>query len=191
MLSLHILKTFVELSILTSLASTAPQNFHALSATDIDGKSVPMSRYKGKTLLIANTASGCGFTPQYKGLQALQDRYGAQGLVVLGFPSNDFGGQEPGTNAEVKKFCTLNYKVSFPLMSKGSVKGPGKQEIYRFLTQNSSTGGEVMWNFEKFLVSSKGQVVNRFRSNIDPLSQEIAKAIEGELNASSPSKASP
>ena len=177
--------TLLFLALSPGIGSAGPQSatLHALTATDIDDKPVALSAYKGKALLIVNTASGCGFTPQYKGLQALHEKYEARGFSVLGFPSNDFGGQEPGTNAEVKKFCTLNYKVNFPLMSKGSVSGKEKQPVYRFLTENASPAGEVKWNFEKFLVSRAGQVVARFRSNVDPLSEKITQAIESELKS--------
>jgi glutathione peroxidase len=161
--------------------SAAPASLHELSATTITGEKVALKRYAGKTLLIVNTASKCGYTPQYKGLQALSERYGARGFVVLGFPSNDFGGQEPGANAEIKKFCEFNYRVDFPLFEKNPVKGEGQQPVYRFLQASAPSHEEVSWNFEKFLVNREGRVVARFKSGIKPESPELARAIETEL----------
>ncbi len=145
----------------------------------IDGKELDLSKFKGKVVLIVNVASQCGYTPQYKGLQELFDKYEKEGLVVLGVPANDFGKQEPGTEAEIKEFCTTNYKVKFPLTSKVVVKGPDKTELYKILT--ATGGGEVGWNFEKFLIGRDGKVVNRYKSAVSPDSDELVKAIKTAL----------
>lgn len=176
--------SFLVIGILASLSSniwSAPANFYALTAKDIEGKPVKLDKYKGKVTLVVNTASQCGFTPQYKDLEGLQEQYKAKGLVILGFPSNDFGGQEPGSDADIKKFCESKYKVSFPLFSKSVVKGEQKQPVYQFLTQNAPEKGEVAWNFEKFLISRDGKVVGRYKSKVEPLSPELTAAIEKEL----------
>jgi glutathione peroxidase len=154
-------------------------DFFSLSANSIDGKPISMSEYKGKVVLIVNTASKCGFTPQYEGLQALYGKYKDQGLVILGFPSNDFLWQEPGSADDIKKFCSLNYGVNFPLFEKNHVKGSKKQPIYKFLTEQSAKEfqGEVGWNFEKFLISPQGTVVGRFKSRMKPESDEITKKV--------------
>lgn len=158
----------------------AAMNFYDYSVKDIDGKDTPLSKYKGKIALVVNTASQCGFTPQYKDLEALFEKYKGKGLVVLGFPSNDFGGQEPGSNAEVKKFCETRFKVTFPLFSKNPVKGAEKQEVYKFLTEASDKNfqGEVGWNFEKFLVNKDGKVVARFKSGVTPTGSELETKIQ-------------
>lgn len=151
----------------------------------IEGKTVPLSRYKGKVTLFVNTASKCGYTPQYAGLETLYGRYKSKGLRVLGFPANDFGGQEPGTDAEIKEFCGQQYKTTFDMFSKISV-APGSQQapLYAFLTgtdTNPKFAGPVKWNFTKFLVDDKGQVVARFDSSKDPLSPEVVSAVEAAL----------
>jgi len=168
---------------LTPFKGFSAMSFYEYSVKDIDGKNTSLSQYKGKVALVVNTASQCGYTPQYKDLEALYQKYKAKGLVVLGFPSNDFGGQEPGTNAEVKKFCEMKFKTTFPLFSKNPVKGSGKQEVYKFLTEASdkSLQGEVGWNFEKFLVSKDGKVVARFKSGVTPLGSELETRIESLL----------
>lgn len=155
-------------------------NFYEYAVQDIDGKKVSLSQFKGKVAVVVNTASQCGYTPQYKGLEALYQKYKAQGVVVLGFPSNDFGGQEPGTNAEVKKFCEMKFKTTFPLFSKNPVKGSDKQEVYKFLTEASdkSLQGEVSWNFEKFLVNKEGKVVARFKSGVTPTGSELEAKVQ-------------
>jgi glutathione peroxidase len=147
----------------------------------IDGKDVPLSQYKGKALLIVNTASECGYTPQYEGLEKLYQSYRSRGFEVLAFPSNDFGGQEPGSNAEVKKFCTLKYKTTFPLFAKVVVKGDRAEPLYKFLQGLKKNGGEVNWNFNKFLVDSKGEVVAHLDSGVEPLADELKKAVEAAL----------
>lgn len=159
----------------------AGKTFYDLTATGNDGKAVPLKEFSGKTVLVVNVASRCGYTPQYKGLQALQEKYAAKGFAVVGFPSNDFGQQEPGTDAEIKKFCDLNYKVKFPLMKKAEVTGEKKQPVYQWLTTETKFPGEVKWNFEKFLVNKKGEVVGRFNSATAPESPELTGAIEKAL----------
>ncbi len=151
----------------------------------LDGKDVELSQYQGKVVLIVNVASQCGYTPQYKGLQALYEKYKDQGLVVLGVPANDFGGQEPGTDAEIAKFCESKYGVTFPMLAKVStVVGEKKVPLYKYLTSKETDpkfSGEVKWNFTKFLVGRDGAIVNRFESAVKPESEKLAKAVEAEL----------
>jgi glutathione peroxidase len=145
----------------------------------IDGKPVPLSTFKGKVVLVVNVASKCGFTPQYTGLEALYEKYKGQGLVITGFPANNFMSQEPGTDAEIKTFCSTKYNVSFPMFSKISVKGDDKAPLYQFLTDtaaNPATGGEIKWNFTKFLVDRNGKVVQRFEPNVTPEQMDAAVA---------------
>jgi glutathione peroxidase len=150
----------------------------------LDGQPVDLSKYQGKVILIVNVASKCGYTPQYKGLESLYEKYGKEGLVVLGFPANNFLSQEPGTNEQIAEFCQSKYGVKFDMFSKVSVKGADQCPLYQFLTStetNPKFAGPVKWNFEKFLINSKGEIVNRFRSPVKPESPEITKAIESEL----------
>jgi len=150
----------------------------------IDGKPAPLADYRGKVALIVNVASHCGYTPQYEGLEAIYRKYKDRGFVVLGFPANNFGAQEPGTNAEIKQFCTRKYNVTFPMYAKISVKGADKAPLYQFLTDkqsNPATGGEIQWNFTKFLVGRDGQVNARFESAIEPQSGDVIAAIEKAL----------
>lgn len=158
---------------------------YAMKVNDVSGKSVDLGAYKGKVTLIVNTASKCGYTGQYADLEKLYEQYKDKGFAVLGFPSNDFGGQEPGSNAEIKSFCELNYKVKFPLFSKGPVKGPEKQPLYKVLTEESgeSFKGEVGWNFEKFLVDKSGKVIGRYKSGVGPTDAKIVAAVESALTA--------
>ena len=152
-----------------------------LKATNIDGSEVSISNYKGKVLLVVNTASRCGFTPQYKSLEKLYKKYKQHDFIVLAFPSNDFR-QELSTNEEIKDFCEA-YELSFPIFAKGKVKGFEKQEVFKYLTEDSNgkSRGEIRWNFEKFLVSREGKLVKRFRSSVDPNQNEISEAIESLL----------
>ena len=147
----------------------------------IDGKTVPLSDYKGKALLIVNVASRCGFTPQYDGLEKLYTTYKDKGLEILGFPANNFMGQEPGTNEEIKKFCSLKYNVTFPLFAKISVKGKDMHPLYHYLTQESGIGGDISWNFNKYLVSPEGKVLEHFGSRVEPLSKELKEKVEAVL----------
>ena len=151
---------------------------------DIDGDPVKLDKFKGKTIMIVNTASKCGNTPQYEGLQAIYTKYKDRGFVVLGFPANNFRGQEPGTDQEIKDFCTLNYKVSFPMFSKISVKGDDIHPLYAFLTTSAvdpKFAGEVTWNFEKFLIGKDGKVAARFAPKVIPEDPSVVSAIESAL----------
>ncbi|MDC7231684.1 MAG: glutathione peroxidase [Spirochaetales bacterium] len=152
---------------------------------DIEGNVISLSEYQGKTIMIVNVASKCGFTPQYEGLEALYRQYKDRGFVILGFPSNDFLWQESGSNEEIKAFCTLNYGVTFPMFSKIRVKGKNADPLYQYLTgtdTNPEFGGKITWNFNKFLIDSEGNIVNRFESSTEPLSGEVVSALEGLLD---------
>jgi glutathione peroxidase len=151
------------------------------SVTRLSGEPASLADYRGKALLIVNTASACGLTPQYRGLEALYQKYADRGLVVLGFPCNDFGAQEPGDAAEIQEFCSTRYAVSFPLFEKVRAKGD-KSPLYRTLTGlPAPLGGEIRWNFTKFLVDREGRVVRRFEPTVDPGAPEVAAAIEEVL----------
>ena len=157
------------------------------TVTSIDGDTVDLRGYRGRPMLIVNTASKCGYTKQYETLQKLYERFAGRGLVIVGFPSNDFGNQEPGSHEEIANFCRLNYGVTFPMMEKVHTKGPDQAPIYRALTTESPEGmrGEISWNFTKFLVDGDGRVVARFEPGIDPMSDEITAAVEAFLPAES------
>jgi glutathione peroxidase len=151
---------------------------------NIDGADVPLSTYRGKVVLIVNTASKCGYTYQYEGLEKLYQTYSAKGLVVLGFPANNFMGQEPGTDEEIKNFCSLKYNVTFPMFAKISVKGDDQHPLYKFLTEketNPEFAGDITWNFNKFLVSRQGKLAARFGTRVKPEDAELIKAIEDNL----------
>ncbi|WP_437563282.1 glutathione peroxidase [Sorangium sp. So ce542] len=167
------------------LTPGAAQEGKAMSLYDftvktIDGQDRSLGDYRGKVLLVVNTASECGYTPQYAGLEALHDRLKDRGFAVLGFPSNDFGAQEPGTDAEIAAFCSTKYGVSFPMFSKIPVKGGGKHPLYAFLTQ-APPAGEVKWNFTKFLIGKDGSVLTRFESSVAPDDPKLTHAIDGAL----------
>ncbi|HKB41498.1 MAG TPA: glutathione peroxidase [Gemmataceae bacterium] len=154
---------------------------------DIKGKELDLSQYKGKVVLMVNVASRCGYTPQYEGLQALYKKYQDKGLVVIGVPANEFGKQEPGTNEEIAEFCESNYKVTFPMLSKVVVKGQGINPVFEFLTskeKNPKFGGEIKWNFTKFLIGRDGKVAGRYEPAVKPESDELDKAITKELEKS-------
>ena len=173
------MKTLLLSLLMTSMAFAADTNVQDIAVKDIEGKSTTLKAYAGKVLLIVNVASECGYTPQYAGLEALYEKMSGKGLAVLGFPCNDFGGQEPGSEAEIKTFCSLNYKVTFPMFAKVAIKGDAKHPLYAAL--QSAVGGEVGWNFEKFLVSKDGKVLQRFGSDVEPDSPELKAAIEAAL----------
>jgi len=157
---------------------------HEFTLKSIDGKTTPLANYKGKVVMIVNVASRCGYTPQYTQLEAVYAKYKDQGLVILGFPANNFMGQEPGTDEEIKTFCSTKYNVTFPLFSKISVKGDDKAPLYQFLTDktaNPTTGGEIGWNFTKFLVDRDGKVIQRFDTKTKPDAPEVISAIEAAL----------
>ncbi len=163
------------------LMASKTNSLYDFTMDDIDGKPVNLGDYKGKVLLVVNTASLCGNTPQYTDLERIYEQYHDQGFEVLAFPANNFGQQEPGTNAEIKGFCLTKYSVSFPLFSKISVKGPDKHPLYHYLTEQSPFPGEVEWNFQKYLVDRSGNVVGRFHHRTKPVSPEVVKEIERVL----------
>ena len=160
------------------------RSIHEIDLPMLNGQPASLSAYAGKVVLAVNTASKCGFTPQYKGLQALQDRYSAQGFSVLGFPCNQFFSQEPGSADDIQNFCSGNYGVTFPMFAKLDVKGGNQHPLYAILSgfpDDKGKSGNVGWNFEKFLVDKEGHVVRRFRSKVEPESPEVVEAIESLL----------
>ena len=176
------MKKLLLAGLLVSTMSFAA-NIYDFSLNTIEGAPAPLSAYKGKVVLLVNVASKCGYTPQYAGLEKLYEKYKDKGFVIVGVPANNFGSQEPGTNEEIKTFCSRTYNVSFPMMSKVSVKGADKTPLYQFLTDASArTGGEIKWNFTKFLVDKNGNVINRFESAITPESADLVKAVEQALS---------
>jgi glutathione peroxidase len=171
----------VALMMATSLFAAA--SIYDFTLPSIEGKPMPLAEYKGKVLLVVNVASRCGYTPQYSALEAIYKKYEDQGLVILGFPANNFGGQEPGTNAEIKTFCSAKYNVTFPMYSKASVKGSDITPLYTYLTTeaNPKLTGDIKWNFTKFLVDREGHVIRRFEPATTPDSPEVVAAIEAAL----------
>lgn len=167
-----------------SRTSVAAPPLYGFRLPDIDGRPVDLKTFKGKVLLIVNTASMCGNTPQYAGLQEMYERYQERGFEVLAFPANDFGQQEPGTNQEIKGFCYTKYSVSFPLFSKISVVGKDKHPLYRYLTEQSAFPGRVTWNFQKYLVDRSGNVIGKYDPSMNPLSPAILIDVEKALAAS-------
>jgi len=169
----------------SSTSAAAPSVFD-FKMKDIDGKDVKLKKYKGNVMLVVNTASQCGYTPQYESLQATFDKFKDRDFYVLGFPANNFGGQEPGTEKEIKEFCTSKYKVTFPMFAKISVKGADQDPFYAYLTRketNPEFAGDITWNFNKFLIDRKGKIVARFTSKQKPDSPEVIAAIEKYLAA--------
>jgi len=160
-------------------ALSAAGSAYDFTLNSIDGKPVSLASFKGKVTLIVNVASQCGYTPQYSALEAVYEKYRDRGFVIAGFPANNFGGQEPGSNEEIKQFCSRKYSVKFPMFSKISVQGSDKAPLYQFLT--STMGGEIEWNFTKFLVDKDGKVLRRFDSAVEPDSAEVIAAIEAAL----------
>jgi glutathione peroxidase len=158
-------------------------NLYDFTLNDIDGKPVNLSHYRGKVLLLVNTASFCGNTPQYAELQAMYEQYHDKGFEILAFPANNFGKQEPGSNEEIKSFCFTKYSLTFPLFSKISVKGSDKHPLYQYLTEQSPYPGEVEWNFQKYLVDRSGNIVGRFAHRMKPTSPEMVKEVERVLAA--------
>jgi glutathione peroxidase len=165
----------------TAAIAASPLDF---TMADIDGKDVPLSKYKGKVVMMVNVASKCGMTPQYEQLEAIYEKYESKGLAIAGFPANEFGKQEPGSNEEIKAFCTKNYGVSFDMYSKIVVKGDETHELYKYLTSkktNEEFAGEIQWNFTKFLIDRDGKVIARFGPRTKPDDAEVIKAIEDAL----------
>jgi len=174
----------VAITFFQILAAGAAESIYDIPLKDIDGNSTMLKPYQGKVLLIVNVASKCGFTPQYTALEALYQKYKDQGLVVLGFPCNQFHQQEPGTDLEIKQFCTSKYDVTFPMFDKLEVNGDNRHPLYVLLAgPNSPFPGDIGWNFTKFLISRDGKIVNRFASPVKPDSAEVTQAIEAALAA--------
>ena len=174
---------FATLCVMAGMALGA-SSVHEFTMKMLDGKQTPLAGFKGKVMLVVNVASQCGYTYQYEGLQALYAKYKDRGLVLTGFPANDFGGQEPGSDAEIGAFCKSKFGVTFPMFSKISVKGSDQAPLYQFLTDtktNPKTGGEIQWNFTKFLVDRNGKVIQRFEPAVEPDSKEIEAAVEAAL----------
>jgi glutathione peroxidase len=177
-------KSTLLLGLVTLMAAAtfpAGLSLYDFTLPSIDGKPMPLANFKGKVLLLVNVASRCGFTPQYTALESVYEKYKEKGLVILGFPANNFGAQEPGSNEEIKTFCSTKYSVTFPLYAKVSVKGDDETPLYKFLTSKDSNpvvAGEIEWNFTKFLVARNGKVVKRFEPDITPDSAEVVADIE-------------
>ncbi|HEV8538186.1 MAG TPA: glutathione peroxidase [Bacteroidota bacterium] len=155
-----------------------PKSVLDYTVNSIDGKSKPLSSYKGKVLMIVNTASECGYTPQYETLEKLYEAYKDRGFRILAFPANNFGEQEPGTNADIKKFCSTKYHTTFDLFGKISVKGKDQHPLYRYITLDSPFKGDVKWNFQKYIVDRSGNIVAKFMSAVDPMSAEVKSEVE-------------
>jgi glutathione peroxidase len=177
-------KFMIFMALLGTTLMAADKTVYDFTLNSIDGQPTSLSTFKGKVLLLVNVASRCGYTPQYTVLEAVYEKYKDRGLVIVGVPANNFGGQEPGTNQEIKTFCTAKYNVTFPMMAKVSVKGKDIAPLYQFLTDknaNPQTGGEIGWNFTKFLIGPDGQVIARFDSAVTPDSKEVTSAVEKAL----------
>jgi len=162
------------------------QSIFLFTMNSIDGKPTPLSVYQGKVVLLVNVASRCGFTPQYSALERVYEKYKGRGFVIVGIPANNFGSQEPGTNAEIKTFCSTKYNVTFPMMAKVSVKGSDITPLYSYLTDksaNPSTGGEIQWNFTKFLIGPDGKPAARFEPDVTPDDPKVIAAIEKTLSS--------
>jgi glutathione peroxidase len=182
--AMKILILLAVILILQVVAAQAADSIYDIPLKDIDGKDASLKPYQGKVLLIVNVASKCGFTPQYAALEALYRKYKDQGLVVLGFPCNQFGGQEPGTDADIKQFCTSKYDVTFPMFDKIEVNGANRHPLYaRLAGKDSPFPGNIGWNFTKFLVGRDGRILKRFNSPVKPDSAEVTQAIETALAA--------
>jgi glutathione peroxidase len=179
-------KILVLLALVGTSLMAAEKTVFDFTLNTIDGQPAPLSAYKGKIVLLVNVASKCGYTPQYTALESIYEKYKDRGFVIVGIPANNFGAQEPGTNQEIKTFCSSKYHVTFPMMAKVSVKGSDITPLYQFLTDKSAhpeTGGEIGWNFTKFLVGPDGKVIARFDSKVTPDSPEVTNAIEKALSA--------
>jgi glutathione peroxidase len=170
--------------VIVMAGSAVAGNIYDFTLPSIDGKPMPLAEFKGKVVLVVNVASRCGYTPQYSALESLYEKYKDQGFVIVGFPANNFGAQEPGTNEEIKTFCSRKYNVTFPMYSKVSVKGDDQTPLYQYLTKQTgpSIAGDIKWNFTKFLVDRNGNVVERFESAVTPDSKEVVSAVEKQLS---------
>ncbi len=175
---------FAVIALMGMTLMAAEKTVYDFTLNSIDGQATPLSTFKGKVVLLVNVASRCGYTPQYAALETLFEKYKDRGFVIVGIPANNFGAQEPGTDQEIKTFCTSKYHVTFPMMAKVSVKGSDITPLYQYLTDktaNPNTGGEIGWNFTKFLVDGNGKVVARFDSAVEPESPQVSAAIEKTL----------
>ena len=180
------MKSIVLLASLLCMQTIAARadSLHEIAVKDIDGKDTSLKAYKGKVLLIVNVASKCGLTPQYNGLEALHEKYKDKGFTVLGFPCNQFGGQEPGTNEEIKQFCSTKYSVTFPLFDKIDVNGSNRHPLYIALAgKDSPYPGDIKWNFGKFLIGRDGKIIKRFEPRTAPDAPELVEALEAALAA--------
>ncbi|MEW6467422.1 MAG: glutathione peroxidase [Bacteroidota bacterium] len=176
-------KILLVMSVLTLFGFDDTTSFYDFKVKDIEGKDFDFGTLKGKKVMIVNTASECGYTPQYADLQKLYEQYKDKNFVIIGFPANNFGGQEPGTNADIRQFCSKNFGVTFPMMEKISVKGDDTHEVYKWLTSKKRNGvsdAEVKWNFWKFLIDENGKWSKSLSSKVAPLDDEIVKWIEGK-----------
>ena len=174
---------FCVVTIFFSFTMNNTKSFYSLQSKTIEGNTFDFATLKGKKVLIVNTASECGFTPQYESLEKLYQQYKTKNFVILGFPANNFGGQEPGTNSQIKEFCKKNYGVSFQMMEKISVKGEDMHPVYQWLTKKSENGTmdySIRWNFEKFLIDENGRLIDNLNSMTSPLSEKITSWIEGK-----------
>jgi glutathione peroxidase len=179
-------KLFLSLLIFAGVAMAGEKSIYDFTMNSIDGKPTPLAGYKGKVVLLVNVASRCGYTPQYTALESTYEKYKGRNFVIVGIPANNFGSQEPGTNEEIKTFCSTKYNVTFPMMAKVSVKGDDITPLYSYLTDkaaNPSTGGEIQWNFTKFLVGADGKIVARFEPKVTPDDPQVTAAIEKALSA--------
>ena len=177
-------KLLVLFALLGAMLMASERTIYDFTLNSIDGQPIPLSSFKGKVVLLVNVASRCGYTPQYAALESIYEKYKSRGFVIVGIPANNFGGQEPGSNEEIKTFCTAKYHVTFPMMAKVSVKGSDITPLYQFLTDKAAhpdTGGEIGWNFTKFLVGPDGKVLARFDSKVEPDSAQVTSAIEKAL----------
>ena len=178
--TLYITSTpFIKMQSIVNVMNESPKSIHGFKVESLDGNTIDFAAFKGKKILIVNTASECGYTPQYKELESLYEKY-KEKLVVVGFPANNFGGQEPGSNSEIKSFCTKNYGVTFPMAAKISVKGDDIAPIYKWLTHKEENGvldAEIKWNFNKFLLDEEGRMIAYFPSKVTPMSKEIIEKL--------------
>lgn len=182
--SVRKLSLMLMLVLAVGLTASHVTSIYDFTMKSIDGQPVKLKSYKGRVVMVVNVASKCGFTPQYAGLEALYKKYKDRGFVIVGVPANNFASQEPGTNEEIKKFCSTKYNVSFPMMAKVSVLGDDKTPLYQFLTdksENPQVGGEIKWNFTKFLFDRDGKPVARFEPAVTPESPQVQAAIESAL----------
>jgi glutathione peroxidase len=178
------MKALFCLLLCAAAVMAADKTVYDFTLNSIDGQPAPLAAYKGKVVLLVNVASRCGFTPQYTALESTYEKYKDRGFVIVGIPANNFGAQEPGTNQEIKTFCSSKYHVTFPMMAKVSVKGEEITPLYQFLTDKSAhpqTGGEIQWNFTKFLIGPDGRVITRFEPEVTPDAPQVASAIEKAL----------